>query len=81
MHYSDGGSSASCSIAGRHRDISGRIDDWEPFAEVDPSLEEPTGGPGMMRWGEREGEERTMESPNLTDEPASSNGEYSRGGF
>ncbi|XP_063710939.1 protocadherin Fat 1-like isoform X6 [Symsagittifera roscoffensis] len=79
MHYSDGGSSATCSIAGRHRDISGRIDDWEPFAEVDPSLEEPTGGPGMMRWGEREGEERTMESPNLTDEPASSNGEYSRG--
>ena len=67
-HNADGESSTSCRIAGSRRNISDRIGDWKPFAEVDSSLEEPAGGPVKTRWVEKEGEKGSMKSINLIHE-------------
>ena len=60
MHLSDGGSSITCSVAGRRQAVA-RVEEWETCDGAEAAEEAAT----LLQWGE----ERTTESPNNSDEP------------
>ena len=71
MHLSDGGSSITCSLAGRRQAVA-RVEEWETCDGAEAAEEAAT----LLQWGE----ERTTESPNNSDEPTiPSNCDYPKG--